>query len=219
MCQISGAQYAEFVTYLKDPYRWFVSFSEQDMEILEEFFKRLGEKLTIIIETVEESEHLDEKVPNTEIVEESELLDEGAPIIEIVNGREYLCKNVPIENVPDFYNEENCLWVNLGICPLSTYLHESVLKGIPEEIRSYFAPGQQGMSIYIGHHDLFGNVKDESVDYVATSFCSISFDSYGCPKDWNIYRAILFSLPEVHEVKQKLEAIVGPLEQCVIWSL
>lgn len=140
-------------------------------------------------------------------------------IIEVVRLPENLAEKVPIQRLPEFYKEGECLSIKFGICPLSDYIHDAIAEGIPEEIRSYFIPGQQGMKAYVGYHDIYGNVTSEfEVEFVARAFCSISFSSYGCPKNLEVFKSMVFALPEFQTLKQKLELVTGPLEECFIWD-
>ena len=153
-------------------------------------------------------------------------IPEDLPIIEVVGPFPKLAENIPIEEVAKFYNHKECLDISIGICPLSHKVYEATLK-IPEELwrtESYhFIPGSQGMSIEIGYHDLFELTSDPSgygeeycpiygpIYVVHNVFCSVHFASYGCPTDTERYEEIVFSLPEIREIRKEIEAIIGPV--------
>ena len=153
-------------------------------------------------------------------------IPEDLPIIEVVGPFPKLAENIPIEEVAKFYNRKECLHISIGICPLSHKVYEATLK-IPEELwktESYhFIPGSQGMSIEIGYHDLFELTSDPSgygekyrpiygsIYVVRNVFCSVHFASYGCPRGIKRYEEIVFSLPEIWEIKKEIEAIIGPV--------
>lgn len=94
-------------------------------------------------------------------------------------------------------------------------MYEATQK-IPEELwrteAYHFIPGCQGLSIEIGYHDLFEVPSDPS-GVIRNVFCSVHFNSYGFPTDEKRYEEILFSLPEIQEIKGKLEGIFGS-----VWS-
>ena len=132
-------------------------------------------------------------------------------------GFQELGENVPIEKVTEFWEKGKCLWIDLGICPMSERMREAIEKGIPAEVREFFAPGFDGMNFTIGYHDLVGEGPG-GPRYLGIVFLSIAFSSIGVPKDWELFEGLVFELEEVQEIKRELEEVVGPLEQIVFWS-
>ncbi|MFA0739164.1 MAG: hypothetical protein LKKZDAJK_002285 [Candidatus Fervidibacter sp.] len=162
---------------------------------------------------LEEEERWFKTLEDWELIEDD--VEEVGAIIEIVGPIPKLIENMTIEEIVKFYNSEECLHISIGICPLSHKVYEATQK-IPEELwktESYhFIPGCQGLSIEIGYHDLFEVPSDPS-GVIRNVFCSVHFNSYGFPTDHKRYEEILFSLPEIQEIRGKLEGIFGS-----VWS-
>ena len=41
----------------------------------------------------------------------------------------------------------------------------------------------------------------------------------GTPNDWPEYQRRVFQVPEVIELQQRLEQLLGPVERCIYWSV
>jgi len=69
---------------------------------------------------------------NLEELDFNEII-ESEVIIEVVGMLPLLAKNISIEKVAKFYNYKECLYISIGICPLSDKIYEAMSK-IPEEL-------------------------------------------------------------------------------------
>lgn len=188
LCQLSGVQKAETVWLLYGEQRW------------------LSE------ETREEIIHILESRPDWV------RRPKGATVEVVKEDYQELGRNLPIEKLPEFWQEGKCLWIALGICPLSGKIYEAVEKFISPEIRGYFIPGHDGMNFTIGYHELYGN-GPEGIRHLGIVFLSISFSGIGVAKDWIAFEEQVFELEKVQEVKRELEEVTCSLEQTILWSI
>jgi hypothetical protein len=121
------------------------------------------------------------------------------------------------ENLPQFYREGLSLWASLDSSPLARRVAESIAGEISESIRGSFIPND--LNVTIGYHDLCDFAEHEDGFRIARPFLSLKFFSYGTPFHWQAFRAAVFEIPEVQVVRREFESVVGPLEQCVFWSV
>lgn len=188
LCQLSGAQKAETVWLLHGKWRWLSEESRKE-----------------IIHFLESPPGWVRRLKGTTI----EIVEDYPP---------ELGSDLPIEKLPEFWQEGRCLWIDLGICPLSHKIYEAVKKFISPEIRDYFIPGHYGMNFTIGYHELGGD-GPEGIRHLGIVFLSISFSGIGVAKDWIAFEEQVFELEEVQAVKRELEEVTCPLEQTVLWSI
>jgi hypothetical protein len=113
------------------------------------------------------------------------------------------------------YREELPLLIDLGGIPVQQKLAKAILDGIEAETRGDFVPRSGGVEI--GFHDVFECAEHEEGFLFGRAFLEIQFHGYSSPNDWESFRSKLFALPEFNEVRDELQAIVGPLQQCVYW--
>jgi hypothetical protein len=148
------------------------------------------------------------------LVEDTEwehfLRDEDVPT-------EYLTGEVSRENLPSLYKEGSSLSAILLRSPLSDRIYRAVEAAIPLAIRGNFRPTE--LYVTIGWHDLWENAEHDEGFVFARAFLSIHFYGYGTPSDWPAFRGAVFQIPEVLAVRRELEAVTGPLDQCVYWSV
>jgi hypothetical protein len=131
---------------------------------------------------------------------------------------ELLGRNVPLSQLSGLFMSDRVLKVRFGETPLGLRIDQAIRAEIPESIRGDHAPCDP--FLVIGFHDLF--FEDESHPegrLVGRPFFSFQLFGYGTPSDWKQFRALIFGVSELKELKAKLEAFTGPMAQCVYWSI
>lgn len=123
-------------------------------------------------------------------------------------------EQVPIPDVPKFYEEPWGLLVQFAGSPLGNGLEQEIAAAVPKEIRGDWIPAAP--VIKLGWHDVFGSVEHRQGRYHGRAFLSFELEGEWYPRDWARFRAALFDLPQVRELRRNVEAIVGPVEQCLI---
>jgi len=128
-------------------------------------------------------------------------------------------RDMSLREVASLYDEDRYLTINVGpgAKRLGLRVWRAVHDGIPEEIRGNFEPA--AVYIGVGYHDLTECADGEEDRYVARAFFSVEFFGYGVPHRWRDTNRLIFELPDIVEVKQELEAILGPLEGYAHWSV
>lgn len=58
------------------------------------------------------------------------------------------------------------------------------------------------MSIYYGHAQF-----------------TVSLYGYRNPRNWEEYTRRIFEIPEFRKFQSDLEAILGPVKRCIVWSV
>lgn len=141
---------------------------------------------------------------------------------EFLAGRE----GTPFELLPDPKSPEDFvrhyrdgLWLSGEMIRsrLLDRIESAVRCSIPPEVRGEFVP--HNMTITMGFHDIFECAEAEEGQYVARAFVSVSFFGYSTPENWAEFRRRVFGIPEVQAVRRDLEAVTGPLESCIFWSI
>lgn len=96
----------------------------------------------------------------------------------------------------------------------------AITRDMPPEIRGNAYV--QCPSISIGPHHWFqeGWWEDdrESIYHGHAQF-SVSLDGYGSPHNWDEYTRRIFEIPEFRKFQADLEAILGPVKRCIVWSV
>ncbi len=101
--------------------------------------------------------------------------------------------------------------------PRGRSIYEAINRDTPETIRGTF--WVVDVSVWIGFHDLFEFSEHLEGRYFGRASFSFHVSGHGCPNDWAEFGRRVFDVPEVRSLKADLESIVGPLEQCVYWSV
>ncbi len=91
------------------------------------------------------------------------------------------------------------------------------LSRIDQSIRGDFVPCDAVLRA--GWHDIWECAENDDGTLFGRAFISLSLGSYGTPNDWAEYRRQVFQVPEVIELQQRLELILGPVERCIYWSV
>lgn len=91
------------------------------------------------------------------------------------------------------------------------------LSVIDKSIRGDFVPCDAVLRA--GWHDIWECAENDDGTLFGRAFISLSLGSYGTPNDWAEYRRQVFQVPEVIELQQRLEQILGPVERCIYWSV
>ncbi len=122
---------------------------------------------------------------------------------------------MPAAAVPALYIADRLLYAEIRHRALMDRLDNACRDTIPEDVRDNFSPGD--LFVCFGPHDLFEYVREPI--YIARAFCSVRLFGWGCPKDMARYRELVFQVPEIIEFRQRVEAVLGPLETCATWDV
>jgi hypothetical protein len=122
-----------------------------------------------------------------------------------------------VRSLDELYRDTRSLSFELLGSPFANRVLGAVKTTIPSKIRGEFCPGD--LFITVGFHDIWENAEVDEGQVFARAFLSIRFFGYGTPYDWQAFRALVFNVPEIKAVKSELEAISGPLDQVVYWSV
>lgn len=113
------------------------------------------------------------------------------------------------------YIPGRCLTLRVG-SPEQRELERSLRASIPEQIAGpSFCP--YGIELNVGWHDLQGDAWNEEDKFIARVFYSLQLVGNGLPNDWKRYSELIGTVPAVQAIAKRLEAVVGPLKQCVFW--
>lgn len=89
---------------------------------------------------------------------------------------------------------------------------------IPPEVRgNVFLSAAQ---VHIGPEHLCQSCQmmdDRVSHYYGRSQFAVVFSAYSTPNDWKTFERMLFDMPEFKIFKSDLEAILGPVKQCMVW--
>lgn len=92
---------------------------------------------------------------------------------------------------------------------------------VPEEIRGNFRIGD--IEFYIGEHDIFSADEwgegDKPGIFYGRAFYDFHLCGQGCPKNWKEFRRQVFELPEIIDLKEKIESFAGPVKTCAYWNV
>lgn len=130
---------------------------------------------------------------------------------------EYFLDSMNLEELAKLYADDRSLYARLSASEHGRRVADAVKERIPAEIRGDFVPSDP--FIRIGYHDLWENSEHEEGHLFARSFLTVGFFGYSTPSHWKEFRQQIFLLPEVQAVERELEAVTGPLERCIYWSV
>ena len=135
---------------------------------------------------------------------------------------EYLeVRGLKLIDVVELYLADRYLRIDVGPLGSGGYgnrVSAAIRDEVPPEVRGNFNPG--AMYLGVGYHDLFEAREDEDTTvYIARAFFSVSFFGYGTPRDWPEMRRVVFHAPGIVRVKRDLEAMLGPLQECIYWNV
>lgn len=100
--------------------------------------------------------------------------------------------------------------------PIARWLHDS-LSMIDKNVRGDFVPSAP--VLIAGWHDIWEAAENDDGTLFGRAFISLALSGYSTPNDWKEYRRLVFQVPEVIELQQRLEKILGPVERCIYWSV
>lgn len=123
-------------------------------------------------------------------------------------------QNVPIDNVAGMYEEPWGLLIQFAGSPLGTALDQEIRAAIPKAIRGDCIPSAP--VVRMGWHDIYSSVEHKEGRYYGRAFLSFELEGEWYPKNWAAFRNALFEIPGVVELRRRLEAVVGPVDQCVV---
>lgn len=95
-------------------------------------------------------------------------------------------------------------------------IHDA-LSEIDNNIRGEFVPCDAVLTA--GWHDIWEAAENDDGTLFGRAFISLALGGYSSPNDWREYRRQVFQVPEVIELQQQLEKIIGPVERCIYWSV
>lgn len=116
-----------------------------------------------------------------------------------------------VEELPSLYRDGTSLSGEIFKSGYAQRLSHTIVDLVPPDVRGErFEPA----SLYftVGWHDLCEYLEDDDGQRIARPFVSLRFGGPGCPNDPITFREMIRNLPEVLEVKQAFESIIGPLE-------
>lgn len=131
---------------------------------------------------------------------------------------EFLGANLPLKAIEEIELEEKgniCL--NLSASVFSKHIYDELRRAIPEELSLDFVPSR--LSLRVGPHDIFECVENQDGHYFGRATFSFTLWGDGFPEDVTKYREHIFSNAELIRFKEKLEQLIGPLEQCIYWDV
>lgn len=133
---------------------------------------------------------------------------------------EYIAGHMPMAEVPALWVPSTSLLVSIEPNPMGAMFERVMQERIPASVRGNFIPCQTDLQI--GWHDIIEETE-EPPHYgrlIARAFFAFTLFGYGTPSDWAAYRRIVFDVPEVKQLQESLERVVGsPVEQWVSWSV
>ncbi len=121
------------------------------------------------------------------------------------------------EEFVGYYMDGRCLSGVMADSPLADRVMKAVQESIPADIRGDYLPTE--LVLQVGYHDHYECAEVDEGQYFGRAFISVGFSGYSSPCDWDEFRQRVFLIPEVVSVKQDLERILGPLEQCIYWDV
>lgn len=121
--------------------------------------------------------------------------------------------------------EDSVLNISVYPAELRTRMNRIVEKEIPESIRGEYMGFRVGdLGFYIGDHDIFSSDElnkktNEYGIYYGRAFYEFHLCGQGCPDNWEEFRRLVFEIPEIIELKEKIETFTGPLQTCAYWNV
>lgn len=136
---------------------------------------------------------------------------------DIFPDEESLSAETGIFDIPKFFYPNLCTKIEFQTNDTLNNIYKDIEKEIPPSIRGEFSPST--CYIFIGDHDLFEFSENENGFLFGRPNLSILFWGYSSPNDWYSYKKILFDIPKIRLLKNKLESILGILNQCAYWTV
>ncbi len=122
-----------------------------------------------------------------------------------------------VEDAVNLIDTDGCLTIHVGPNPLGPRIAEAINMAIPGSVRGEFVPTDP--IICIGYHDIFECAEHDEGFLFGRAFFSFRLFGYGTPLDWTRYRKEVFNVGAIKALKADLEEIIGPLDQCIYWSI
>lgn len=129
---------------------------------------------------------------------------------------EWLPKGLTSEEAGALFRAGTRLMLIYTATPLGRWLDE-VMQRMDEKVRGQFIPGAPTLTV--GWHDIWETAENDDGTLFGRAFISLSLRGNTSPNDWREYRRQVFEVPEVIELQQRLEKIIGPVERCIYWSV
>ncbi|MDX2115592.1 MAG: hypothetical protein SFZ24_08230 [Planctomycetota bacterium] len=129
---------------------------------------------------------------------------------------EYMGQFSTLSEVAAAIEKEPRLFVRFSTCAVGDRMMNAVTAGVPESIRSWFFPCRAW--VRIGAHDIVDPFDDSRLVMHGRTDLSIGFFGYGMPNNPPECTRQILALPEVRAIKAELEAICGPLGECILYS-
>jgi hypothetical protein len=144
------------------------------------------------------------------------MVDSDFSLREKEQEEEWLPKGLTPEQAGQAFRPGTRLMLIYTGTPLGLQL-DRVLQRIDEKVRGQFIPGAPTLTV--GWHDIWETAENDDGTLFGRAFISLSLRGNTSPNDWPEYRRQVFQVPEVIELQQRLEQILGPVERCIYWSV
>lgn len=112
------------------------------------------------------------------------------------------------------------LGADLSAHTFGNEVQQRLLSEIPEEIRDQFAPPDP--IIRMGWHlidDLAPGHSGPDPSHRRAARISFTLFGYGCPRNWDEYRARVWETKVIRELEGKIVEAVGPVRRAISWSV
>jgi hypothetical protein len=121
---------------------------------------------------------------------------------------------VGLSQLPDLFQEEANLWIELKGSPWVDRIQEAIQRDIPSDIRGRYLPSS--MNLRCGFHDIFESAEEGR--FIARAFFSVNFFGYMTPSNGLEFEKLLAGLREVDQLHRELASIIGPTGDFIEWS-
>lgn len=144
------------------------------------------------------------------------MVDSNFSLHEKQEDEEWLPKGLTPEQAGQAFRPGTRLMLIYTGTPLGLQM-DRAMQRIDEKVRGQFIPGAPALSV--GWHDIWETAENDGGTLFGRAFISLSLRGNTSPNDWPEYRRQVFQVPEVIELQQRLEKIMGPVERCIYWSI
>jgi hypothetical protein len=130
---------------------------------------------------------------------------------------ELVGEEVELAEIPNFVTDDRFIRISFGNSPLLAQVREAIIRTIPAKILGRYVPTE--LSVVVGYHDLVATDQYPELRLIARPPLSVHFAGYGVPSDCDAFAELVFTVPEVLSVKQRLESVVGNVQGDCLWIL
>lgn len=144
------------------------------------------------------------------------MVDSDFILEEREESRDELPNNLTPDEVGAAFRRGTMLMMRFANAAIAWPMHHAVSR-IDKSVRGEFVP--DGPTLTVGWHDIWETAENDDGTLFGRAFISLSLRGNTSPNDWKEYRRQVFEVPEVIELQQRLEKILGPVERCIYWSV